>query len=401
MVKQFLSLTVLSALLFACSKDELVEKPIFETLNAPSETVSTVVEEHPENTSPPAVAKTNNWIVALQQENGLIESAENTNFVSLYDNALAAILFTKEGNLTKAAKILDFFENKIQLELQDDLGGFYQFRNKEGENGSRKWMGDNAWMLIAIRQYQQESGSLKYNEMAKALEAWLRSLQDEDGGLFGGINADGSSIPKVSEGIITAFNAVPGYDDFHKNILHFLQNNRWIPAENSIVAWPENPAYNHALDLHALSYSIFKNFPEATLAQTERYGNTQIASVTGKEIHGYCFDEDKDVIWLEGTAQLAVAYQQSGNTAKALQLISEIEKTAIASTTFSEAHGIPYTANFGTNFGTNDLWDHADTAPALSSSIWYLFAKMEFNPLSLGKQKDIPSVDQFWKDQSN
>lgn len=396
MVSKLQIFILASLVVVSCTKDELAENIHIETITILPEESASEPEQEKEEITSPNFNMTANWVAKVQMVNGLLESSENTNFVSLYDNALATLVYVKQGEFEKAERILNFFENKIPTELNAGTGGFYQFRDQSGENGSRTWMGDNAWLLIAINHYHEASGSQKYNSLANGLEHWLRQLQDEDGGLRGGFNEDGSEIPKISEGIITAFNAVPGYDDFHKNILSFLSENRWSANENTIVAWPENPSYNYALDLHALSYGAFNEFPEMTLTQTERYANTQIATVSGKEVSGYCFDEDKDVIWLEGTAQMAVAYQQAGNTTKAEQLLLEIEKTVITSTSSEDSIGIPYTTNYGTNFGSNNLWDHADLAPALSSSIWYLFAKMEFNPLTLGKQKSIPVADQFW-----
>lgn len=399
MVKQFILLVGASALIWSCSKDELTENTSFisepEIIEAPTTTSEEPVEITEEN-STSTYDKTMNWVANAQVHSGLIESAEGTNFVSLYDNALTTLLFIQEGQLEKAEMVLDFFQARIASELKANTGGFYQFRDTAGNNGSRTWMGDNAWLLIAVNHYHAASGNQKYNDLAEELELWLRSLQEEDGSLKGGFNEDGSEIPKVSEGIITAFNAVPGYDAFHQNILSYLKNQRWVAAEATIVAWPENPAYNYALDLHALSYGTFEGFPEHILTQAERYHTTQTATVSGQEVNGYCFDEDKDVIWLEGTAQLAVAYQTAHNSSKADALIQEIEKTAITSAANELSIGIPYTTNFGTNFGSNDLWDHADLTPAISSTAWYLFAKSGFNPLAMGKQKNIPAADQFW-----
>lgn len=53
--------------------------------------------------------KTSNWILKMQHSNGLLESSENTDFVSLYDNALAALFFISQGELGRAEKIFDFF----------------------------------------------------------------------------------------------------------------------------------------------------------------------------------------------------------------------------------------------------------------------------------------------------
>jgi hypothetical protein len=395
MVKKYFLSILISLFLLSCSEDELVENFSIETSTEISEELDNNPIDKKEEVILSNTSKTANWISNSQGTNGLLESAEDTNFVSLYDNTLAALVFIQEGKLDQAEHIFDFFQGKIQTELTSGSGGFYQFRDKNGENGSSTWMGDNAWLLIAINHYHEASGNIKYKYLANELENWLRSLQDQDGGLRGGFREDGREIPKISEGIITAFNAVSGYDDFHKNILRFLSQNRWDVENSTIVAWPENERYNFALDLHGLGYGILEDFPSSTLTETERYMNSQISTVSGNEVSGYCFDEDKDVIWLEGTAQMAVAYNLAGNTSKANSILAEIEKTFISSTT-KNSIGIPYTTNHGTNYGSNYLWDHADLTPALSSSAWYLFAKMGFNPLSLGKQKNIPDEDKFW-----
>lgn len=257
-------------------------------------------------------------------------------------------------------------------------------------------MGDNAWLLIAINYYHEVFRNQKYERMADKLELWLRSLQDIDGGLCGGFNEDGKQIPKVTEGIITAFNAVRGYSDFHKNILAYIKKERWLENDQILVAWPENPKYLNALDLHSLGFMIFKDFPKITLDKADMYLNTRVLIANHKSITGYSFDQDKDVVWLEGTAQMAVAFKMGGYESDADKLLTELEKTFINSTTLSESKGIPYATNQGTNFGNAPLWDHADSTPALSSTIWYLFAKANFNPFELGRNKNIPKEDKFW-----
>ncbi len=378
----------------SCQKEELVDggSSDIETVLAPIETENP--DPEPDGGMP---NPTFSWIAGQQSSNGLLTSSENQDFVSLYDNALAILLFTQKGELNKAEQVLDFFEGKIENEFEVDTGGFFQFRNAAGENGSRRWLGDNAWLLIAINHYHEVSSSTKYSLLANKLEYWIRTQQDEDGGLFGGYNEDGTAIPKITEGIITAYNAVPGYDDFHKNILIYLKNNRWDATLKNLVAWPENEAYTNALDVMALSQGIFEDFPPSSLTiADELFLTSHYATVTGQEIDGYCFDEDKDVIWLEGTAQMAVANKTIGNITRFIELIGQIEKTFIQGFSTKSSQGIPYTTNYGTNFGASMLWDHTDIAPALSSTTWYLFAKMDFNPLELGKYKNIPEADKFW-----
>ena len=388
----FLSLILVTS----CSKNEieLVNTSEIEVLNniVP---VQNVPEEE-DDYEPTQLSKSVNWIKNMQYPNGLLESAENTYFVSLYDNALAALVFINNDEIERAERIFEYFNVKLDSELLYDNGGFYQFRDGDGANGNRTWIGDNAWLLIALNQYHHKTGNKKYQLMANEIELWLRSMQDVDGGLWGGNYENGNVIPKVTEGIITVFNAVNGYDDFHKNILFFLKTNRWDAQSEVLLAWPENPSYNYALDLLTLGNLIFKNYPEQNLLQTNRFVNTQISTVNGTEISGYCFDEDKDVVWLEGTAQMAVALNKAGDLSKCNTIISELEKSIINSASFSNSHGIPYTSNQGTSFGPGLLWDHSDITPAISATAWYIFAKTDFNPLEIGQQKNIPNADKFW-----
>jgi len=394
MVKKICYGLMTTLLISSCQQEELITFVPTQNETTPlvpeNEADDTMVEN---NFTDPTL----HWIANQQVANGLLTSSENYDLVSLYDNALAAILFIKKEEQNKAEQILNFFNDRIQTEFEMHSGGFYQFRNSAGNEGNRRWLGDNAWLLIAINHYQEAYNTNRYELLANTLEDWIRLQQDIDGSLFGGFNEDGSAIPKVTEGIITAFNAVPGYDDFHKNILSYLAENRWHSTQKNLMAWPENEAYLHALDVFTLSQGIFEDFPQSSLALAdELFLTTQVATVTGQEITGYCFDQDKDVVWLEGSAQMAVALQTIGNTNRAEEVFAQIDKSFIQSFTTENAKGVPYAANYGSSYGPSLLWDHADITPALSSTIWYLFAEMEFNPLLLGKQKNIPMPDKFW-----
>jgi hypothetical protein len=90
------------------------------------------------------------WFSQMQLANGLVESTENGNIVSLYDNALAALVFIAKGDRLKAEKLFNFFNGRISSELDAGTGGFAQFRNAVGIPNGARWMGDNCWLLIAL-----------------------------------------------------------------------------------------------------------------------------------------------------------------------------------------------------------------------------------------------------------
>jgi hypothetical protein len=85
-----------------------------------------------------------NWFDNQQLANGLCESAENGNFVSLYDNALAAMVFMLKDDFTKAEKIFDFLMRKLLL---NSPMGSVAFLNFEMETAFRLIIAGWATML--------------------------------------------------------------------------------------------------------------------------------------------------------------------------------------------------------------------------------------------------------------
>ena len=331
------------------------------------------------------------WVTRMQRSSGLVESAAQTNFVSLYDNALAALLFMESGQPARARRIFDFFQKRLGSEFEQTGGGFYQFRDTLGRNGSRVWMGDNAWLLIALRQHKRSYDSAKYDEMIGKLESWLRSLQESDGGLQGGRNEDGTPIARVTEGMITAYAAVPGFDAFHKNLLAYLQHERWDHTQSLLLTERSGGRYDYALDLHTLSVLIWGDPAAHMLEAADRYYNAQRHSVNRQRVKGYCFDGDRDVVWLEGSAQMALALRVAGQEKAYQGLLANLESSVIPSRLFPGLKALPYATNQGSNFGRDSLWAHADQKPAVSATIWYLFARKRFNPFDLGEDpKPMP-----------
>ena len=346
------------------------------------------------------VERVYDWVKSLQLENGLLESSDDSNFVSLYENALAAVVFSARGDFKRAEKIFDFFVRDMD-ELQEYPGGFGQFRDRYGVplNGvPHRWLGDNAWLLIAINNYHNLAENNRYAGLSSALEGWMRSLQDpQDGGLWGGYEQSGKRIHKVTEGIIDAFNAVNGCDDFHKKILSFLKAGYWDPQKKVFIAWKGHKKYQYALDLHSWGYCALPDMPAQILDGAAMHVTTKKATVNGREVTGFCFDIDCDTIWLEGTGEMVVAFQSAGKDPEADFYIAQLEKMITPSPKNPAFAGIPYATNPGTGYATGVLWDGVDKNLSLTSSAWYLLGKLKYDPMAIGRKKNIPAADIFWK----
>lgn len=336
------------------------------------------------------------WFNQQQLPNGLLESTENGNLVSLYDNALAALVFLSYGDVTRAERIFDFFNGRIDSEFLVGNGGFSQMRDKNGVPNNHRWMGDNAWLLMALNNYETLTGSQKYNRLSTEISNWLINLQDVDGGVWGGFDANNNQIHKITEGNVDAFNAVKGYTIFHQKLLDFLENERWDDADKNLIAWVGNAQYFYAMDLHPWGFCAFEDFPTSVLTSADRYLTTQTATINNKLITGYCFDIDKDVVWLEGTGEMVVAFNTAEMFVEADFYLKEMEKMIFSSTAFPNAAAIPYATNMGTSYGNGQLWAGVDTKPAISACAWYLFGKHQFDPFAVQHKKNIPVADKFW-----
>jgi hypothetical protein len=340
-----------------------------------------------------------NWFNQQQLPNGLLESTENGNTVSLYDNALAAMVFMLHGDFVRAERVFDFFQGRIGSELQSGVGGFSQFRDRNGVPGGHRWMGDNAWLLIALNNYKSMTGNTTYDALAAGISNWLQDLQDADGGLWAGYGADNALLNyKVTEGNIDAFNAVGGYGPFHQNLLNFLENDRWDAADKNLVAWPGNPAYLYALDCQSWSFCIFEQYPVSALTSADRFLTTRTATLNNAVLTGYDIDEDRDAVFMEGTGQMALAFHLAGMQSQADVYLSEMEKLLVSGPGLANAAGFPYASNRGTGYGSDPLWIGSDTRIALSGGAWYLFARSGFSPFAAERSKGMPAGEMFWVD---
>ena len=337
------------------------------------------------------------WLESQQLQSGLVESAEKSNMCSLYDNALAIMAFSVKGDFKRAEGVLDFFQARLEEEMKAAPGGFGQFRGRDGKTFGppHRWLGDNAWLLIAINNYHKLAGNQKYQPMAAALEAWIRSLQDKGGTIWGGFEQNGTKIGPNPEGMVDAFNAVPGYDDFHRKFLRYFKLQHWQPKEKTIRSTSSYPEHRYALDLLSLGYCAFPDMTTSVLTAADQC-LTKKTGASGKEITGFCFDLDHDTVWLEGTGQMVVAYNTAGMGERAELYLAEIEKAIIPSPKDVKLIGIPYTTSRATHFGTQDLWNGVESNPCVSSAVWYLFGKWKFDPMALGRPKEIPPEQKFW-----
>jgi cellulose synthase operon protein B len=174
-----------------------------------------------------------------------------------------------------------------------------------------------------------------------------------------------------------------------------LHANRWDSSRKLLISWPGN-WYELALDNYAWGFCALEDFPVEVLDKTSLFRNTQTATVSGFQVTGYSPDIDKDVVWLEGTGEMTAALNKAGRESTARFYLQEMHKSIILSSVHKGTKGLPYVTNPGTSYGDDALWPGAETKPCISSSAWFIFGVIKFDPFLRGYAKGVPQEDKFW-----
>lgn len=338
------------------------------------------------------------WFCKAQRDNGLLESAEGVDMCGLYQMSLAAMVFTLYGDYNRAEKIFDFYNSKLKEEFTGSGAGergFIMFHHANGKPyyDTNRWLGDNAWFLMALNYYRSATGSDKYDNMAGMLVQWIEDLQDKKGkeyfrendlGIWGGFEGavNGKFMGyKSTEGCIDAYVALYPYRDkkeLQKEIRKWTDS-MYVPQEKRLKIGTTVNATDS--EMQAWAYLAFLDPSKYSLDYLEKNFKLQVKSeATGEYITGFAYmPEDYANGRLEIAPTLAVilAYYVSGDAKKGDFYLTEIEKALVKSRFYPGAMGMPAVAN-----KTRYPSDPTDVYNiSVYTSAWYLFAKKRFNPM--------------------
>lgn len=316
-----------------------------------------------------------NWLLAKQGPHGLLGNQENEDFCGVYTNALAAICYIHEGDLARAQSVFSFFQSHLDLAL-DPNGGFPQFWDAatgQPDLDSDRWIGDNAWLLIALNHYLYTTRDRSFDGTRTVIAEWLISLQDTDGGILAGYNTDGLMNWKSTEGNLDCYAALIDYPQERQRLRDFLTDEMWVPAEGRFKMG--STANESSLD--GCSFGVGALGPD--FAAALQYAETtmlrqKVCDATGNLVTGFSDFLSDDRIWLEGTGQMVVAYRVAQQESTALVYLGELSKAAFASTIFPGTQGLACHTN-------DPAWPTGSTIIFVPSQAWYLFGAWAFNPM--------------------
>lgn len=349
--------------------------------------------------SVPSADKVYTGLREKQRASGLVLSYNNdpSLFAHTYDQALAAMNFIYRKDVALAANIFNRYKARF------DAGSFAGFHNAYHADNINNVLivnrdaGPNAWLLLALIHYKNITGATTYDAMMDGIANWLRTLQAADGGVRLGYStlSGGSIIPdKSTEHNMDCYAAFRAYaiargnatfNTYANQVLTWLNTQAW----NGSYFWlgrnnVGNPNGDKALDVYSWAPLALSSFTSVLpLAETD-FRNTKTCEVTNVPVDGFDFSgprgnsnpPDKDAVWLEGTAQMALAYYLTEDPVKGLYFEQQLEKAII--TTSANGQGMPYATNPGTAYGDDFIMD--SQRPAVASMAWYLFVKNKFNP---------------------
>lgn len=326
------------------------------------------------------------WLYQQQDnDTGLLSSQEDDR-ASTYINALTVMVFTLKNDnesLSKAERILDYFNSRCddsEFYTENEARGFYQYRSSETgypDTNSNRWMGDNAWLLMAIRYYKDSTGDTAYDSMADEITNLLESFQQPEGYIASGWEKGDNNFSTDGhpEGNLDAYNALLSYG----KITAAEKVKQWLDFND--LDWKYGP-----LDLHSWRVLSLGSEYGFCLNDTDQY--KRIIDYKNSEVTGFVpFTHLNNNIWSEGTGQMAVSFYKAGYKELGDKYLSELEKLLFEPAAFPGTQTVAYLALPDPD---NYEWVHTDKGH-VAGVCWYIFAKNRFDPFE-GTITESPQI---------
>lgn len=345
------------------------------------------------------------------------KNIKNTAYI--YDNALALLSFLARGNpedLRRAKILADSFIYAINNDryftdgrlrnayMSGDLKD--HFTGKVRLPGwwnplDNKWYEDDiqlgthtgnlAWVMIALLSYHKKVGDFQYLEAAKILGRWIE-VEAKDyicsGGYIGGYEGFEPYQRKVTwKSTEHNINVYVAFISLYEITNDLKWKNLALHAKNFLDSvWNETEKHfwtgtiddgctinknNFHVDNQACAILALGSDYNSALKWAENNFYTEADG-----FKGFDFNNDKDGIWFEGTAQMALAYQISGDIDNSNFYISEIIK-AQGSAPNNNGKGIIAASKDGLTTGFD--WEYFSRLNIAATS-WFIFAENRFNP---------------------
>ena len=355
-------------------------------------------------------------------------TASNTDFertmrnvAFTYDNAIAAIAFIATGDQQRAKQIVDallyaqnhdrfYKDGRIRNSYRSGklvapdgrvlLPGWYDAKQGqwvEDEFQVSTHTGNVAWAILALLAYYETYGGEPYLAAALKMGEWIEANCRDTrgaGGYIGGFSG-WEPNPKLLSYKATEHN-LDLYAAFQRLYL-ITGNSAWqeraTSAKKLVLAmwddvegkfWTGTKLDGVTVNQETIPLDVQAWAPLALREEGKPYWRSLSYAETQHRVgNGFDFNQDRDRIWYEGTAQMAVAYQHTGQFDKSKPLISMLLAAQDAS------GGIPAGNRDGLTTGfslpTGEPWFYFRRVH-VGATAWTVLAQKGVNPFWLGRQ---------------
>jgi len=350
------------------------------------------------------------------------------NVAFVYDNAVALIAFLGAGELQRARWIAEALVYAMEHDRFYDDGRIrnaYQAGDLQvppgwapngrravtrlpgyWETGAGEWRedahqvgtdtGNAAWAMLALLAMYEATGEARWLQAASRLGEWVeKHCRDKRGagGYTAGYrgwepNPERLAYKSTEHNIdlCAAFLRLhratdrPQWQERAGHAARFVAS-MWDPGEGKFWAGvlDDGVTINRRvipLDVQAWALLAFgpAGFPGASLVPAQQL--MQALRFAGERLAaggGYDYNEDRDGVWYEGTAQMALAYRVAGDESKAQALLSFLRSRQLRTGALLAAEPERLTTGFG--------WYYY-RRPHTGATAWYILAELGLNPFS-------------------
>lgn len=319
----------------------------------------------------PLPARYVRFIESLVAPTGLVQGRPYDNFTTAWKNALAAMVFLHEGNVSAARGILDVFSG-----YQQDLGAAFRGVPQGWDAGAAVpvaqgdqpeenyyWVGDGGGLLRAVQYYGLSTGDRqRYQSLEQALKQWLAARADHCATIVAEGNANMyAALSAYAGDTAIAARLAKLRECFYRDVQFDNIGDHTVRAA---LVFGDPSGFSH---LHGLERIETWCVDRTTLVQ------------------GYAAFAGEPYINLDISAELLLAWrlwkQQSARDLAFLE--RQIVQLELGTAADSAARGLPYLV-------TQHQFTMACSAPILDTTAFMLFALWEWNPFSLDTSPAVP-----------
>jgi hypothetical protein len=346
---------------------------------------------------------------------GTDESVIN-NFAFSYDNAMAVMALCYAGKLDRAKQIADALVYAVENDRDYSDGrvrnayssgdprsfpnwysakgsgfarmpGFYDIADQqwyEDKGTVSTSTGNAAWVMLGLLEAYKSIGDKTYLDAARTVGNFVLTLKSDTGGFTGGYEGwDSTKITYKSTehniDLISAFAILAKYHDGAKKETYVAASEYAKEFVLSMYDTEKGCFYTGTatdgvtinksvlpLDTNTWALLAMPDFGEKEKVMNFVKSNMLVGG-------GFDFNDDKDGVWFEGTAQAALVYQMIGNAEQYDAVLRFLHDNTLPDGSITAADRNNVTTGFD--------WEYGERVH-LGATAWLAFAEMGRNPFA-------------------